>query len=72
VDSITIEGESTANSPQQAERPDHIPEKFWDTEAGEVNVEAMAKSYSELERVQSKGSEDVSTEGLDTHQDGTP
>ena len=67
MDSITIEGESTANSPQQAERPDHIPEKFWDTEAGEVNVEAMAKSYSELERVQSKGSEDVSTEGLETH-----
>lgn len=31
-------------------RPDHIPEKFWDAAKGEVNVEAMAKSYAELEK----------------------
>lgn len=32
------------------ERPEHIPEKFWDAEKGEVRVEAMAKSYAELEK----------------------
>lgn len=31
-------------------RPDHIPEKFWDASKGEVNVEALAKSYTELEK----------------------
>jgi hypothetical protein len=30
-------------------RPDHIPEKFWDPVKGEVRLEEMAKSYSELE-----------------------
>ena len=31
-------------------RPEHIPEKFW--KDGKVDVEAMAKSYSELEKKQ--------------------
>ncbi len=31
-------------------RPDGIPEKFWDQESATVRVEAMAKSYQELER----------------------
>lgn len=31
-------------------RPGIIPEKFWDAEAGQVRVEALAKSYGELER----------------------
>lgn len=31
-------------------RPSTIPEKFWDGEAGEVRVDALAKSYVELER----------------------
>lgn len=35
-------------------RPEHIPEKFWDAEKGEVNVEAMAKSYLELEKLKGK------------------
>lgn len=35
-------------------RPDHIPEKFWDAEKGEVRVEAMAKSYAELEKGKTK------------------
>ena len=33
-----------------AVRPDHIPEKFWDAATGTTNVEAMAKSYAELEK----------------------
>lgn len=36
--------------PQGPQRPEHIPEKFWDAEKGEVRVEALAKSYAELER----------------------
>ncbi|MFV3127610.1 capsid assembly protein [Niveispirillum sp. KHB5.9] len=31
-------------------RPDHVPVKFWDPETGTVRVEALLKSYQELER----------------------
>lgn len=31
------------------ERPEGVPEKFWNAETGEVNTEALLKSYSELE-----------------------
>ncbi len=40
--------EKTLNSP--ANRPDDIPEKFWDAEANTVRVDALLKSYRELER----------------------
>jgi hypothetical protein len=51
-------------APVAAERPEHIPEKFWDDEKGEVNVEALAKSYSELEKAKSSGKEEeVNPEG---------
>jgi hypothetical protein len=33
-----------------AERPAHVPEKFWDAEGGMVRLEALLKSYLELER----------------------
>jgi len=45
-----------APSASKVERPAHIPEKFWNAEKGEVNVEAMAKSYAELEASRSKPS----------------
>lgn len=35
-------------------RPEHIPEKFWDAEKGEVRVEELAKSYAELEKQRNK------------------
>jgi hypothetical protein len=31
-------------------RPDHVPEKFWDATKGTVNVDALLKSYGELEK----------------------
>lgn len=31
------------------QRPAHVPEKFWNADKGEVNLEALAKSYTELE-----------------------
>lgn len=34
---------------QTAQRPDTIPEKFWDATKGTVNTEALLKSYTELE-----------------------
>lgn len=35
---------------KKADRPDHIPEKFWDPEKGEPRLEAMAKAYQDLEK----------------------
>jgi hypothetical protein len=37
-------------TPAPAARPEYIPEKFWDASAGAANVEALAKSYAELEK----------------------
>lgn len=37
-------------TPVKDARPEDVPEKFWDTEAGAVRVEALLKSYRELER----------------------
>ena len=44
--------QDSAAAPEQVEgaRPDYIPEKFWDAEAGAPNIENLAKSYAELER----------------------
>jgi hypothetical protein len=33
-----------------AARPEDVPEKFWDTEAGALRIDALLKSYRELER----------------------
>lgn len=32
------------------ERPEHIPEKFWDVDTGEIKLDDMAKSYTNLEK----------------------
>lgn len=31
-------------------RPDAVPDKFWDTERGELRADALIKSYTELEK----------------------
>jgi hypothetical protein len=33
-----------------AERPEHIPEKFWDIDTGEVKLDDLVKSYTNLEK----------------------
>ncbi len=38
-----------SEAPAPAERPDDIPEKFWDAEKGEVNVQALLKSQQDAE-----------------------
>lgn len=36
----------------QTQPPAWLPKKFWDPETGEIRIEALAKSYVELERTQ--------------------
>lgn len=36
--------------PDAPARPDSVPEKFWDPEAGQLRTDALLKSYLELER----------------------
>lgn len=41
-------------APAPVQRPEHIPEKFWDSEKGTAKVDELAKSYAELERSRSQ------------------
>ncbi|MGQ9370998.1 capsid assembly protein [Azospirillum sp. ST 5-10] len=43
-------GDLPAGTLSAGARPPHVPEKFWDAEAGALRVEALLKSYLELER----------------------
>lgn len=51
---ITLEdagGKDGAAKPApRGKRPAEVPEKFWDEEAGQIRVEALLKSYLELEK----------------------
>ena len=38
------------DQPNPSTRPEDVPEKFWDQEAGQLRVDALLKSYRELER----------------------
>lgn len=48
-------------------RPDHVPEKFWDADKGEVRLDALLKSQTELEKRFSKGEH---KQGLKIGEDG--
>ncbi|MEO3472926.1 hypothetical protein AAFN86_13740 [Roseomonas sp. CAU 1739] len=37
-------------APQKGARPEDVPEKFWDAETGAIRVDALVKSYRELEK----------------------
>jgi hypothetical protein len=37
-------------APKNAQKPEGIPDKFWDMEKGEVRTDALIKSYMELEK----------------------
>jgi len=58
----TVAPQSEPQRPQNQEslntsiptRPDTVPEKFWNMEKGEINTEALLKSYTELEKSKSK------------------
>lgn len=42
--------ESGIPKPDAPQKPEGIPDKFWNAETGEVDYAAMAKSYTELEK----------------------
>ncbi len=44
------DGDGGADADAPAPRPPHVPEKFWDAARGEVRVDALLRSYAELER----------------------
>ena len=35
---------------EESTRPEHISEKFWNQDTGEVNVESLSTSYNALEK----------------------
>jgi len=43
-------GTEAGAAPAVASRPEDVPEKFWDAERGALRVDALLKSYRELER----------------------
>lgn len=46
----TPEQKAIAAAEKDTRRPAHIPAKYWDAEKGEVRLEAMAKSATQLEK----------------------
>jgi hypothetical protein len=56
IDTITPPAAPTDTTPTPADTttaPEGVPAKFWDAEKGAVNVDALLKSYGELEKAQS-------------------
>jgi hypothetical protein len=41
---------ATPESPGMAQSPDGLPEKFWDSELGEIRTDSLVKSYQALEQ----------------------
>jgi hypothetical protein len=46
---LAVKAEARGEQTEAAQRPDNIPEKFWDAEKGQLNTEALLNSYKELE-----------------------
>lgn len=47
-------GGSQQEAKPPAQRPDNVPEKFWDTKTGAVRVDDVLKSYTELEKLRGR------------------
>lgn len=61
------EATSATDAPEVPAKPDWVEDKFWDAEKGEVNTEALAKSYQELQSKQSQAKTgDTQAEGSET------
>lgn len=52
-------------APEAPSRPEYVPEKFWNAETGEVNVEGLATSYTSLEQKQSQPEPEAPTEPVE-------
>tara|TARA_S200002703_G_scaffold147244_1_gene142918 strand:- start:17 stop:799 length:783 start_codon:yes stop_codon:yes gene_type:complete len=46
------------------ERPEEVPEKFWNTETGQVRVEDLVKSYNHVEKLSTGKKEELREEVL--------
>jgi len=57
-DANTMSEEGIKDTVEVPAKPEDVPEKFYNAETGKVDYEAMAKSYSELEKKQSGQKED--------------
>jgi len=44
-------------------RPEYLPENFWNSDKGEPNLEAMAKSYTDLRKLVSQGKHKAPEDG---------
>ena len=54
--------EQQSQPTQEASRPEHIPEKFWDPEAKAIRSESVLSAYLDLEKVGRKRLEEMSPE----------
>jgi hypothetical protein len=59
-----------AQAPEAAARPDGVPAKFWDADAGQLRTDALLKSYLELER--RLGAEPAPASAADADADADP
>ena len=64
-DANTIPEEGIKDNVEVAEKPECIPDKFYDAETGKVDYDAMAKAYTELEKKQSGQKEEVKDESVE-------
>ena len=42
--------QATENTETSVDRPEYVPEKFWDTDRNEIKVEELSASYNSLEK----------------------
>ena len=47
---MTEENTTQETTQEELTRPEYIPEKFWNQDTGEANVEALSTSYNSLEK----------------------
>jgi hypothetical protein len=68
VNAGNTHGEET-NNPEAKEKPEWVPDKFWNPQTGEVDTEGMAKSYRELEKLRSNKPVEGETIRIESVQD---
>lgn len=71
---VVVNGEQVvapAAAPAETERPENVPEKFWDAKEGKVNVDAVLASNAELEKQFTQDKQDKTGEQEGETQDKT-
>lgn len=53
-------GQPQEEQQEQPQRPDYVPEKFWDKDRSEINIQDLASSYNALESKLGQRTEDLS------------